>query len=68
MIKAAQEKEELVRKADEFQAKITKCETELKALKNVSEHLSNRNSNYRDGFLNKGVSEQDYQQKDQLDG
>jgi hypothetical protein len=30
---------------------------ELKALKNVSEHLSNRNSNYRDGFLNKGVTE-----------
>ena len=33
---------------------------------NVSGHLKNRNSNYRDSFLNKGVTESDYMKKDEL--
>lgn len=67
LIKAAQEKEELRRKGDELNAKIKKSEQELEALMNVSGHLKNRNSNYRDSFLNKGVTEKDYMKKDQLD-
>lgn len=46
-------------------AKILKSEKELKALDNTLNHLRNRNSNYRDNFLNKGVSAQ---QKGELEG
>ncbi len=48
-------------------AKILKSEKELKALDNTLSHLKNRNSKYRDGFLNKGVTEQDVSHKDGLE-
>ncbi len=67
VIKAAQEREELQRKGDELNAKILKSEKELKALDNTLSHLKNRNSKYRDGFLNKGVTEQDVSHKDGLE-
>lgn len=53
VIKASQEREELQRKGDDLNAKILKSEKELKALDNTHQHLKNRNSNYRDSFLNK---------------
>ncbi len=53
VIKAAQEREELQRKGDELNAKILKSEKELKALNNTKNHLSIRNSNCIDKFLNK---------------
>ena len=63
IIKAAQEREELQRKGDELNAKIKKSEKELKALDNTIDHLKNRNSNYRDSFLNKGITEDDIEYK-----
>ena len=53
VIKASQEREELQRKGDDLNAKILKSEKELQALDNTHSHLKNRNSNYRDSFLNK---------------
>ena len=44
-----------------------KSEKELKALDNTLNHLKTRNSNYRDSFLNKGITEEDFQYKDALD-
>jgi len=35
---------------------------ELKALENTLSHLKTRNSNLREGFLNKGVNNEDRQQ------
>jgi len=67
VIKAAQEREELQRKGDELNAKIIQSEKELKALDNTLSHLKNRNSNYRDGYLNKGITSKEINQKDQLD-
>jgi len=67
MIKAAQEKEELQRKEDELKAKILKNEKELKALVNTLSHLKNRNSNYRDYFINKGATQKDVELKNHLD-
>ena len=55
VIKASQEREELQRKGDDLNAKILKSEKELKALDNTQQHLKNRNSNYRDSFMNKVV-------------
>jgi len=63
VIKAAQEREELQRKGDELNAKIIKSEKEIKALDNTLNHLKNRNSSYRDGFLNKGTTVKDVDQK-----
>jgi hypothetical protein len=57
----------LQRKGDELNAKILKSEKELKALDNTLSHLKNRNSKYRDGFLNKGVTNEDIQHKDGLE-
>lgn len=67
IIKAAQEKEELQRKEDELKAKILKNEKELKALVNTQSHLKNRNSNYRDYFINKGATQKDVELKNNLD-
>jgi len=67
MIRAAQEKEELQRKEDELKAKILKNEKELKALVNTLSHLKNRNSNYRDYFINKGATQKDVELKNHLD-
>ena len=39
----------------------------MKALDNTLSHLKNRNSNYRDGYLNKGITSKEINQKDQLD-
>jgi len=67
VIKAAQEREELQRKGDELNAKIIQSEKELKALDNTLGHLKNRNSNYRDGFLNKGTTAKDFETKESLE-
>lgn len=67
VIKAAQEREELQRKGDELNAKIIQSEKELKALDNTLNHLKTRNSNFRDGFLNKGLTNRDIDQKDALE-
>lgn len=40
---------------------------ELKALENTLSHLKTRNSNLREGFLNKGVNNEDRQQKDAIE-
>ncbi len=53
VIKASQEREELQRKGDDLNAKILKSEKELKALDNTHQHLKNRNSNFRDSYLQK---------------
>jgi len=44
-----------------------KSEKELKALDNTLSHLRNRNSKYRDGFLNKGVTQEIKDSKEALD-
>jgi len=67
VIKAAQEREELQRKGDELNAKIIQSEKELKALDNTLNHLKNRNSDFRDGFLNKGRTDKDVEQKNALE-
>jgi hypothetical protein len=67
IIKAAQEREELQRKADELNAKIIKSEKELKALDNTLNHLRNRNSKYRDSFVNKGVTVNDLEEKSKVE-
>jgi len=67
VIKAAQEREELQRKGDELNAKIIQSEKELKALDNTLNHLKNRNSDFRDGFLNKGMTNKDVDQKEALE-
>jgi len=67
VIKAAQEREELQRKGDELNAKIIQSEKELKALDNTLNHLKERNSNFRDGFLNKGMTNRDVDQKSALE-
>jgi len=67
VIKAAQEREELQRKGDELNAKIIQSEKELKALDNTLNHLKNRNSNFRDGFLNRGMTNRDVEQKSALE-
>jgi hypothetical protein len=50
-----------------YLAKIIQSEKELKALDNTLNHLKNRNSNYRDGFLNKGTTSKDLEQKEALE-
>ncbi len=50
VIKAAQEKEELQRYGDELDAKVKKCEKEIKSLLNTLDHLKDRNTNYRNKF------------------
>jgi len=67
VIKAAQEREELQRKGDELNAKIIQSEKELKALENTLNHLKGRNSDFRDGFLNKGMTNKDVDQKTALE-
>jgi len=67
VIKAAQEREELQRKGDELNAKIIQSEKELKALENTLNHLKGRNSDFRDGFLNKGMTNKDVDQKSALE-
>lgn len=67
MIKAGQEKEELQRKEDELNAQIIKSYSDLNALKNTRNHLNNRNTTYRDYFLNRGWTEKDVEQKANLD-
>jgi len=67
VIKAAQEREELQRKGDELNAKIIQSEKELRALDNTLNHLKDRNSNFRDGFLNKGMTNKDLNQKEALE-
>lgn len=39
----------------------------MKALDNTLQHLQNRNSNYRDGFLNKGTMPSDVEQKNAIE-
>ncbi len=67
VIKAAQEREELQRKGDELNAKIIQSEKELKALDNTLNHLKKRNSDYRDKFLNKGMTNKEVDQKSALE-
>lgn len=67
MIKAGQEKEELQRKEDELDAQIKKSFYDLNALKNTKNHLNNRNTNYRDYYINRGWTEKDVEQKANLD-
>lgn len=67
VIKASQEREELQRKGDDLNAKILKSEKELQALDNTHQHLKNRNSNYRDSFLNKNGGKEDLEYKDAIE-
>lgn len=67
VIKASQEKEELQRKGDDLNAKIIKSEKELKALDNTHMHLQNRNSNFRDSYLQKGNSKDDLAYKEAIE-
>ena len=67
VIKAAQEREELQRKVDELNAKKSKSDKELEALHNTLNHLKNRNSNYRDSFLNKNLNPKDKDLKESLE-
>jgi len=67
VIKAAQEREALQRTGEELHAKISQSEKELKALDNTLNHLKTRNSNFRDGFLNKGMTNRDVDQKSALE-
>ncbi|CAK59765.1 unnamed protein product (macronuclear) [Paramecium tetraurelia] len=67
IIKASQEREELQRKGDELNAEIIKRDQELKALDNTLSHLKNRNSKYRDSFLNKGISQKEVSHRDGLE-
>ena len=60
IIKAAQEREELERKDDEFKAKISKSEFEYKALLNTLDHLKGRNMKFRELQLNKNATEGDF--------
>ncbi len=67
VIKAAQEREELQRKGDELNAEIMKNKKEIKALDNTLKHLKNRNSKYRNSFLNKGQTRQDIARQKMLE-
>ena len=66
VIKAAQEKEELQRYGDELDAKVKKCEKEIKSLLNTLDHLKTRNSNYCDKFK-KGAKGADLERKQILE-
>jgi hypothetical protein len=66
-IKAGQEKEELQRKEDELKAQIIKSKSDLLALSNTQSHLINRNSNYRDYFINRGATKKDVELKTSLE-
>ncbi|CAI2383185.1 unnamed protein product [Moneuplotes crassus] len=66
VIKAAQDREELQRYGDELDGKISKCEKEIKALENTSNHLLKRNKNYRDKFL-RGAEGADLEKKQILE-
>merc|ERR1711871_573055 len=50
VIQAAQKKEELQREGDELDAKIRKCEREIRALENTLKLLTVRNTAYRESF------------------
>lgn len=50
VIQAAQKKEELQREGDELDAKIRKCEREIRALENTLKTLTVRNTAYRESF------------------
>ena len=67
MIKAGQEREELQRKEDELNAQIAKSCADLNALNNTRLQLINRNSTYKDYFINRGWTEKDVEQKANLD-
>ena len=66
VIKAAQEKEELQRYGDELDAKVKKCEKEIKSLLNTLDHLKVRNSNYREKFKS-GAKGADVKRKEILE-
>ncbi len=66
VIKAAQEKEELQRYGDELDAKVKKCEKEIKSLLNTLDHLKDRNANYRNKFK-QGVDGADLDRKNVLE-
>ena len=51
IIKAAQEREELMRYGDELDHKLRTCQKEIMALANTLDHLKMRNKNYRDKFI-----------------
>lgn len=50
IIKAAQKREELRRKGDEYDADIRKCEREIRALQTTLDHLNARNMAFRASF------------------
>merc|ERR1711990_1046909 len=50
VLKAAQEKEEMQRKGDEFDDKIRRAEREIRALENTLGHLLTRNRKYKENF------------------
>ena len=66
IIKAAQEREELERKDDEFKAQISKSEFEQKALLNTLDHLKGRNAKFRELQLNKNATQGDFDLKKNL--
>jgi hypothetical protein len=50
VIEAAMKREELQREGDELDAKIRKCEREIRALEQTLKHLTARNTNFRQSF------------------
>jgi chromosome segregation ATPase len=50
IIQAAQKREELRRRGDEYDAAIRKCEREIRALQTTLDHLNARNAAYRASF------------------
>lgn len=50
IIQAAQKREELRRRGDEYDAAIRKCEKEIRALQTTLDHLNARNTVYRASF------------------
>lgn len=66
VIKAAQEKEELERRADELKAQIAKSEFEFRALMNTLDHLKARNQKFREQQLSRGAATGDIQLRQNL--
>lgn len=50
IIKAAQKREELQRKGDQLDQDVRKCEKEIRALNTTLDHLTARNTAFRESF------------------
>ncbi|CAH1781534.1 unnamed protein product [Owenia fusiformis] len=67
VIKAAQEKEELQREGDDYDAKIRKAEKEIRALENTLRLMNSRNETYRKSFNKVTDTSDEMEEKQQLD-